>query len=189
MEKMKKDIEFLVEFQNERKKSNRYVSGETVYYGIKESYARPAHEDFADELVLYHEDAFDKTYFRNESDLFSFLDEKLGSWEKRFPNEIHLKLPFDKLKYEVIKYLGSVVNFDLMPIDWNYELVDKAIFFTKREAEQHLIENRHRYTERAHVFETTIFRSPEIERLMHILETFKWEEVKDLIDYNLQATS
>lgn len=57
-------------------------------------------------------------------------------------------------------------------------IVENTLFLTKREAKEHLEQNKHHYTEKAHTFAMTAWRSPTVERLLEILETFNWEQVK-----------
>lgn len=57
-------------------------------------------------------------------------------------------------------------------------IVQNTLFFTKEEAKNHLKSNGHHYTKDAHTYAQTAIRSPEINRLLQILETFDWNSLE-----------
>lgn len=54
-----------------------------------------------------------------------------------------------------------------------------TLFFTKNEAKQHVENNRHHYSSKAHTFAMTVNRAPKMEKLMKILTTFDWDSVEE----------
>lgn len=54
-------------------------------------------------------------------------------------------------------------------------IVPDTMFLTKQEAKNHLKNNAHHYSNKAHTYAMTAWRSPKVERLLKILETFNWD--------------
>lgn len=50
------------------------------------------------------------------------------------------------------------------------------MFLTNREAKEHLKSNHYHYTSKAHTYAMTAWRSPQVEKLIHILQTADFEE-------------
>ena len=51
-----------------------------------------------------------------------------------------------------------------------------TMFLTNREAKEHLKSNHYHYTSKAHTYAMTAWRSPQVEKLIHILQTADFEE-------------
>lgn len=63
----------------------------------------------------------------------------------------------------------------------NYEKVDiiypDSMFLTHKECENHLRKYGYNYSEDAHAYAMTAYRSPEVETLLNLLETVDWDSV------------
>lgn len=56
-------------------------------------------------------------------------------------------------------------------------IVPDTLFLTKKEAKKHIELNRHHYTDNIHTYAMTALRSPVVEQLLNILETFDWDSI------------
>jgi len=56
-------------------------------------------------------------------------------------------------------------------------IVPNTFFLTKREAKEHLKNNSHHYTDKAHTYAMTAWRSGQVRELYRILETIDWDSV------------
>ena len=54
-------------------------------------------------------------------------------------------------------------------------IVPDTFFMTLREAQEHIMHNRHNYRTDAHPYAMTAYRSPQVERLWKILQDTNWE--------------
>ena len=50
------------------------------------------------------------------------------------------------------------------------------MFLTKEEAKQHIQNNRHHYSAKAHTYAMTASRAPKVKRLINILLSFDFEQ-------------
>lgn len=80
--------------------------------------------------------------------------------------------------YEWFKeYVDEDAN--LIPLVEEHFLRQDTMFLTKREAQEHIKRNHYHYTARAHTYAMTAWRSPQVEKLMTILEKFDWGVLND----------
>lgn len=57
-------------------------------------------------------------------------------------------------------------------------IAPNTFFITKEEAQNHIKANKHHYTNRAHTYAMTAWRSPVVEKLWDILENTNWDKIK-----------
>lgn len=57
------------------------------------------------------------------------------------------------------------------------EISSDTMFITQEDALNHLKLNNYHYSNKAHIYAMTAWRSPSVERLWDILENFDWEQV------------
>ncbi|HCL03099.1 MAG TPA: hypothetical protein DHW61_11950 [Lachnoclostridium phytofermentans] len=68
----------------------------------------------------------------------------------------------------------SVISYAIIP-----KIYENTMFLTQREAEEHLKANHYHYSDDAHTYAMTAWRSPEVEKLYRILQQVSWKKLND----------
>lgn len=84
---------------------------------------------------------------------------------------------------EVLMDLRNFKDFDMYPVTHESYIVPNTMFLTNREAKEHIKSNQHHYTSKAHSYAMTAWRSPQVEKLMNILENTNFTKIEtEVID-------
>jgi hypothetical protein len=183
MNKTKEDIHFLKELQHELKTQENDGQAAPRYWSIMDYKWEVTEEGHEDRVSLFDGDACETL------DLDEYVDEILnGERKDDFTGEELSELEYRKEYGSPSGVFDWIKEYD----DGNryYPIYEKEIsfiawdtlFFTKKEAKQHLEKNRHHYSSKAHTFAMTAWRAPKMERLMKILETFDWDKIDELAE-------
>ena len=109
-------------------------------------------------------------------DLDDFLNEHKESDEL----EDDAKLEFEDIGCEISALDWIRKHFDhgadLIPVKEQHVIKQNTMFLTKQDARNHIKSNHYHYTEKAHTYAMTAWRSPKVEKLIKILETVNFEE-------------
>lgn len=184
------ELLFLKAFQTERNTQDTVCQASPRYWVIKGS--KTVFEDGIDEgeAIRINGECF---YDVNTGDLTSLLTntkEKLEDFLDKddlyFTEENELIVVNDGEEYVVdditsaFNVLSDILYEDDVEIGY-YEKVDiiypNTMFLTHKECEEHLKEYGYNYSEDAHAYAMTAYRSPEVETLLNILETVDWDSV------------
>ena len=177
-------------FQTERNTQDTVCQASPRYWVIKGS--KTVFEDGIDEgeAIRINGECF---YDVNTGDLTSLLTntkEKLEDFLDKddlyFTEENELIVVNDGEEYVVdditsaFNVLSDILYEDDVEIGY-YEKVDiiypNTMFLTHKECEEHLKEYGYNYSEDAHAYAMTAYRSPEVETLLNLLETVDWDSV------------
>ena len=184
------ELLFLKAFQTERNTQDTVCQASPRYWVIKGS--KTVFEDGIDEgeAIRINGECF---YDVNTGDLTSLLTntkEKLEDFLDKddlyFTEENELIVVNDGEEYVVdditsaFNVLSDILYEDDVEIGY-YEKVDiiypNTMFLTHKECEEHLKEYGYNYSEDAHAYAMTAYRSPEVETLLNLLETVDWDSV------------
>lgn len=173
------EFNFLKDLQHTLKTQNKDMQAHPRFWVIKDYRYEPCPSEHADRSAIYLP-SHDHVYPVHE--IYSTLIEI----NKHDMDELFTAEEFQDV-------LHHIQNEDLEEInEWIQEHVDKdsrviheilvdhivpnTLFITKDDAINHLRSNQHHYTERAHTYAMTAWRSPSIHQLWDILEHTDWDE-------------
>lgn len=173
----KSELTWLAKLQNDlhEDRKNEMTQADPVYYGIQDIASYVTEDGYHDYITYYDSDACEEMSFAQ-----LFTDGPLADEKTR-------KM---LLTEEIIRSK-----------DWNYEIVDEdefnnfledhgisicfiaetpiiktdVLFLTRKDAQAHLDDNRHHYTNKAVTYAMTAWRSPRYEHLMELLRNIDFE--------------
>ncbi|MGJ6852995.1 hypothetical protein ACSDOQ_09625 [Listeria monocytogenes] len=164
------EIEFLNELQEELNTQTNDGNASPVFWVIRQYEDQITDSDFGEKTLYVHVDG-DYTEFKTLEHLRYFLDEELDAIEH-------------------CETLNEA--FDIILADYNdsgyfnrYEAISVGViqpdtlFLTKKEAQQHIENNRHHYNSTVHTYAMTAWRSRVVERLWDILRTADFNSLKE----------
>lgn len=176
---MQEDIQFLKELQHDLIRQETDYQAEPRFWVIKDYRMVPGNDDYDDGDIQYFYNDGDYIVFQNFEELKSFL-------EVHFSDEIEVDEILKELLYEfnnfeelwnyVYEHLNDDRFFDTIFVKEEGYIVPNTMFLTKEEAKIHLKSNYYHYSSKAHTYAMTAWRSPQVERLLKILETFDWDK-------------
>lgn len=182
---MKEDIQFLKELQEEMKTQESDGQAAPRFWSIMDYKQWPTSEDHADDVILYDTDDCQTIGIDDYvNDIIDFEGDRhleFDAEQRSELREIHQFEPPEEI-YEWIKENDDgeryypVYQQEISYIAYN------SCFFTKNEAKNHLENNRHHYSDKAHTFAMTAWRAPKMERLIKILESFNWDSITKQYD-------
>jgi hypothetical protein len=175
---MHEEIKFLKDMQQELKTQENDGQAAPRFWSIMDYKWEVTEEGHEDRVVLFDNDMC------TTIELDEYVDEILNGERREDFDENELEeLEFRK-EYEYPSDIfdwvkrnddegrySPIYEKEVSFIAWN------TLFFTKKEAKQHLESNRHHYSNKAHTFAMTAWRAPKMERLMKILESFDWDSI------------
>ena len=118
------------------------------------------YEDMASQLIEMLEQGYEDEQL--EERLISELKQAI---EGDLHMEATIQEALDELGFEYSVHEERLVHF----------AHPNTMFLTNREAEEHIQRNKHHYGADAHPYAMTAWRSPEVAKLLEILETVDWE--------------
>lgn len=85
---------------------------------------------------------------------------------------------------ELVDWMKDHLNIEAYIVPMRkVEVIKKDTFFiTKRECQEHIERNQHHYSNKAHTYAMTAWRSPQVEKLWNVLETLNIDELLRKID-------
>jgi len=181
---MNDDIQFLKDFQSELKTQENDGQASPRYWSIMDYKWEVTEEGYEDRASLFFPDTCERVeldeYVKDvlSGEIEHYLDEEqLEELKEMQESGWYSTNEFvDFIKEHIDDDCYFIYEKEVSFIAWN------TLFFTKTEAKQHLENNRHHYSDKAHTFAMTAWRAPKMERLMKILETFDWDKVMSQFD-------
>lgn len=173
---MNEDLQFLKELQNELKTQEDDGQAAPRFWVIMDYKWEVTEEGYHDRVVLY------SPYTCETEDVDEYIDEILNGDRREEFNDEQIEALQEIKDYFPEDLEEWIKENDFRKYHLIYEkevpfIVWNTLFFTKAEAKQHLENNRHHYSDKAHTFAMTAWRAPKMERLMKILETFDWNSL------------
>ena len=182
---MKKQIEFLKGLAKEMKEQPTDCQAAPRFWVIKDYRWVPGNPEYDSCEMQYFYSDEDFTEFNDVKELQEYMDEYyLSDGEQlwRYIDEPKLRELVNDKDTTFEELWGFVCNnfnnFNECPVKKESYIVPDTLFLTKREALKHLEINAHHYTKDAHTYAMTAWRSPEVQQLLEIIETFDWDKVE-----------
>lgn len=79
---------------------------------------------------------------------------------------------------DCLEDLPNYYEYDQIPMKKIHVIKQNTMFLTKRECQEHIKRNKHHYNDTVHTYAMTAWRSPQVEKLIKILQTENFDEVK-----------
>ena len=165
------DIKFLKELQTELNTQDKLCQADPRFWVIRDYKWVIIPNDYAETFRVYD----------NEGDSWSidgFLEylRDNDSYDEVFEE---LEIPDDAVaNFDLIDSVVDQINeesgfqdFEILGVTDEPFIVQDTMFLTNREAKEHIKSNHYHYTSRVHTYAMTAWRSPQVERLINILQT------------------
>jgi len=172
---MNEEIKFLKELQHELKTQEIDGQASPRYWVVGDYKWIPTDVDNATRTSIFTYDDCEcmelETYIDNLKESGDYTDEQMEELENIFDWQDD---------EDTLKWIKENVTDDCHLVYEKKEHVIKenTMFLTKQEAKEHIRLNHYHYTKEAHTYAMTAWRSPQVEKLINILETFDWDSVK-----------
>lgn len=169
----KEDVEFLIDLQQELITQDKVSQADPRFWVIMD-YRWELAPEGCEETYRVHDNE------GNDWSLDSFLNylRDMESYDELLEE---LKVTDDTdpdtdcdLIYDIVDNLDC---FTMYGATHESYIVPDTLFLTNREAKEHLVRNNYHYTDKAHSYATTGYRSPQFERLINILQTADFRSV------------
>lgn len=128
-------------------------------------------EEHAERTLIY---TYDDCEARELQEYFDMLKDS-GEYEEEQLQELENILDWEDSD-DFLEWVHEHVTKDCHLVFDREEHVIKpdTFFLTKREAKEHIERNHYHYTSKVHTYALTAWRSPQVETLYKILESFDW---------------
>ena len=172
---MNQDIVFLKELQNELKTQENDCQAAPRFWVIMDYEYHITAEGYHNRVSVYDSDAAE-AYEIEEYAKLQLEDENLSDDDCI----AELKDIIDGDEYFKESDLIEWIEENCYEATVFYEkevsvIKQNTMFLTKQEAKDHLKHNSHHYSDKAHTYAMTAWRSPKVARLLSILENFDWD--------------
>lgn len=189
----KEELDFLLKLQKEMNTQDDVSQAEPRYLVIKGSEKLYRVEDDIDGYELLDVDGGYSSVATNDKEIFEYIrDEIIPDFNSNTEDEEKIKIDFENEEIH-LENEGEYISGTDDVVEWlkdktcgNYELVsyrivhkiyDNTMFLTQTNAENHLRLNYYHYSDDAHAYAMTSWRSSETEMLWKILRQVDWEDV------------
>lgn len=175
-------------FEDENYAANQMGQAQPVYYAIRDKQRSISAEGYSD-LSVFHFDGSGpdgEYYLRDALAVYLGLDENGIGMEWYSDDELELHVSHVEFLDDVLDNNGEIkdevsisrIRFilqslgigEIVYVSDEWIICPNTLFLTHKDAERHLITNRHHYTEHAHVYCMTAWRSPEYEKFIAALK-------------------
>lgn len=176
------EIQFLKNLQHEMNTQDHLSQADPRYWVIRdydEVYGDNLNN--ADGIIIYDSNC-SETVLKVEYQLFDLdstieeiikiLDEK--GYELDADTIENIKLAYDN--DSLIESLEEIEDYEIYVYEYQEVAVDKGMFLTHEAAIEHLERNDHHYSDKAHTYAQTAWRSKE-EKLWNILQTVDFDKL------------
>ncbi len=171
---MNETIQFLRELQEELKTQHHDSQASPRYWTIGDYKMVAWPEGCQDE---YYVNAPNRDYYGSLDELLEHIkNEEL----EEYTNDAKKELEEIACEISAIEWLKKYYDEDieLIPVREEHFVYPNTMFLTKSEAKKHLELNHYHYSKQAHTYAMTAWRTPKVEKLLNILETFDWDSLK-----------
>ena len=170
------EIKFLKELQQELLTQDKLCQADPRFWVIRDYRWDIVPDEYAEQYRIYDSegDSWTVKQFNEHLNNSCDYDEVLNGFDL---SDIENADKHDW--YDIVDALNEEFGtneFKILGVVENTFIVPDTMFLTNREAKEHLKKNDYHYTSKAHTFAMTAWRSPQVERLIHILQTADFEE-------------
>lgn len=175
---LKEQLLFLKSLQKQLISQDKDYQESPRFWVVGDCIEEPCWEDQADYIIIGSSqlDLYEKIdEFRKCLDECGYLD-KIDEETRRLLWNYN-----DESKLS--KFLNEELGLDtyLIPQHKVHTIKPDTFFITKEECQRHINSNRHHYSEKAHTYAMTAWRSPQVEKLWSILETIDIDNILEKI--------
>lgn len=189
------ELEFLQNLQKELNTQNTLSQADPRFWVIKGTEKiETVCEDKYDDIDLFDTCSL-KTVCHGKENIETFVKDEIIAKINKFQQEkILCKRNYDdeiiilnnKDEYitcdteETIDWINkkAETEYELVYYKKNKRIYESTMFLTHKEAIKHLQANKYRYSNDAHTYVMTAWRSPEVEKLIKILQNVDWNKTK-----------
>lgn len=178
-----KEVQFLIKLSREMNTQNTNFQAQPVFWVVGDFEWRPTAEGLGDRSTIYVMDLNETSSF-TANELADHLIENYDAKDYEFEDENvrqKMSVQIEELKNLRAKghYVYNSVTRILDDMQFEYTEQDEiqehvvqsnTLFLTKVEAERHIENNRHHYTNNVHAYAMTAWRSPEVSELYNLFE-------------------
>lgn len=170
---MNEDIQFFKELQNELKTQNHDCQATPRFWVVGDYKMVACPEGCQDR---YDINAPTRDYYGSLDDLLENIK------EEGFEDYPDCAIDeFEEIDCELssLDWIREYYDPDaeLVPVREEHFIRENTMFITKDDAKKHIEANYYHYTNKAHTYAMTAWRSPKVEKLWKILETFEWDKI------------
>lgn len=191
------DLDFLIALQKEMNTQDTVCQADPRFWVIKGSKQVFTGEEYGEEMSLLdsgNDIVVDKitleTFvkwiqeeFSDDLDDNNIFFNATGNGYVSFSSN---KLDFEKIIFDVNELLEEMQELEIIPEEYQvvyYNMREyiypDTMFLTQKAAAEHLKKNYYHYSNDAHTFAMTSWRSPETEKLWEILEEIDFEKLRN----------
>lgn len=172
---MKDDIQFLKELQNELKTQENDGQASPKYWTVGDYKMVGCPEGNQD---TFHVGLPNRDYYDDLDELLKELKDEIEDSDE-YSDEVKEEFNEIECEYSAMDWIKEHYDEDayLIPVREEHFIHPNTMFLTKAEAKRHIKLNHYHYSPKAHTYAMTAWRSPKVERLLKILETFDWESI------------
>lgn len=181
----KEDIEFLKHLSEEFRTQNdihKLHQADPMYFGIMTYYWVATSEGCGEEYRVIVNYEYEESREDFADSLIEDYGVKEGKSEKMARLEIINCTDTDDLQSAIREYFSEedvdALEFTLYEAKREGTIASDAMFLTCEDALRHLEANKHHYSEDAHIYAMTAFRSPSYERLHNIIKETDWDALR-----------
>ena len=181
----KEDIEFLSHLSEEFQTQNdnhKLYQADPMYFGIMTYDWVATADGCGEEYRVIVDSEYDVSLDELIDNLIADYGVKEGKSEKMARLELINCHYTDDLQCTIRKYFRDedvdAEEFELYEAKREGTLAMNAMFLTCEDALRHLEANRHHYSNDAHIYAMTAFRSPSFERLHNIIKETDWSALR-----------
>lgn len=174
-----KDMEFLIELQNEMLTQDKDCQASPRFWVIKDYMISATVSGNEDEMYISSDYS---DYFGNIEGMVEAIKENHEVFDEYHTDEERERFS------NISKDADSVLEFvqehydseaQLVPVEEISYIVPNTMFITKQDAIDHLKDNSHNYTDQAHTYAMTALRSPKVEQLYRIILDSDFTSIKE----------
>lgn len=181
----KDDLDFLKSLQDEMINQETDWQAAPRFWVLRQYEYEPTGEEWMDKYEYAYDDG-DYNGFDNVDDLIEFLEECELATDKQIEEMKEMSLENDLHQEEAFEFILDNLNeeghFRKIPVVRVANIIPNTLFLTKKAAKEHIKANHYHYNDTIHTYAMTAWRSPEVQRLLEILESIDFSKLELLID-------
>lgn len=179
---MKDTLQFLKELQHERNTQPNDGNADPVFWVLRDYKWEVTEEGYEDRTSIYD------MGFGESTSIDDYIDEIVNGERKSDFTEEQINELQESVEWDgasgLLEWVQEHTNDDCYLIHEKEIafIVPNTLFLTKSEAKKHIEIYHYNYTDKVHTYAMTVLRSPVVEKLLNVLETFDWDSIEKLAE-------
>jgi hypothetical protein len=184
----KEDIEFLKELQCEMLTQDTVCQASPRFWVVMDTVKDYWVDDNIDGVFVYSCNEGDAVFEGKFEELVDWIKELDGVSECTYNFSIDFIWNDEEYSIDDEKDLQNFLdeydddNYQVGNYRYREQIVENTMFLTLRECKEHIQINKHHYSDKAHSYAMTAWRSPQVARLYKILENTDWDEFNSEVE-------